>query len=340
MQHKSITALTAVATWVIMSARVVAQTASPTASPEPIATSTSTAPGPGEAGASEGTGPPDTGGFDVSKLTPEQQEALRLLIIKTSENPIGNITVLPFKNYFNYGVGPYTRYGYSLNVEPVVPIMLSHSWNLIARTIASISSVPSFAPPGVCASPTGCPWTTGLDDTQEQFFFAPKTKPGQLIWGVGPVFQFPTGTPSTLSAGKWCIGPDVVVLMTPGKWVYGALFAQIWSFAGPASRPNVSSLTAEPFIDYNIGHGWALATSPIITANFTAAQNKWAVPLGGGISRTFKAGNQLMSLQLQYYTYVTRPLTSPQTTLQFNAALLWPVKRGINVEQLLEEAAH
>ena len=50
-----------------------------------------------------------TGGFDVSKLTPAQQEALRLAIIKTSQNPVGNITVVPFQNNFNYGYGPYTR---------------------------------------------------------------------------------------------------------------------------------------------------------------------------------------------------------------------------------------
>src|SRR5580704_17542218 len=85
-------------------------------------------------------GAPDAsaGGFDVSKLTPEQQAALRLAIIKTSQNPVGNITVVPFQNNFNYGFGPYTRFQYNLNLQPVVPIMLSPSMNLIARTIMPI----------------------------------------------------------------------------------------------------------------------------------------------------------------------------------------------------------
>jgi hypothetical protein len=120
----------------------------------------------------------DTGGFDSSKLTPEQQAALRLAIIKISQNPVGNITVFPFQNNFNYGYGPYTRLQYNLNVQPVFPIMLSTKMNLIARTIIPVINQPSPKSPTVCASPGGCPSTFGLSDIQEQLFFAPKTKPG------------------------------------------------------------------------------------------------------------------------------------------------------------------
>ncbi|MBV8196700.1 MAG: neuromedin U [Candidatus Eremiobacteraeota bacterium] len=288
--------------------------------------------------ASDQAGPPDTGGFDASKLTPQQQEALRLAIIKLSQNPVGTITIVPFQNNFNFGVGPYSRYQYNLNVQPVFPIMLSPNMNLIARTIAPVISQPPFAPPAVCASRFGCPWTTGLGDTQEQLFFAPKTKPGQLIWGAGPIIQFPTASPNTLGTGKWSAGPDAVVLVTPGKWVIGALFTQLWSFAGIANRPNVSAFLTQPFVNYNIANGWAVSTAPVITANWTATQNKWAVPVGGGVSKTFKNGDQLMSLAVLYYTYVSRPLASPQTNLRVSWNLLWPVKRGINIQELLQEA--
>jgi hypothetical protein len=279
-----------------------------------------------------------TGGFDASKLTPAQQEALRLAIIKTSQNPVGNIAVVPFQNNFNYGFGPYTRFQYNLNVQPVIPIMLSPRMTLIARTIFPIVNQPSAAPPSVCVSPNGCPSTFGIGDTQEQFFFAPKTRQGQLIWGVGPIFQFPTGSPETLTSGKWAAGPDAVALVMPGNWVMGALVTQLWSFAGPSNRADVNTFLVQPFLNYNIKGGWALSTSPIMTANWSAAGNKWAVPLGGGVSRTFKDGDQLMSLAVSYYTYVTRPLASPQTNLKVVWSLLWPVKRGIDIGQLLKEA--
>lgn len=280
----------------------------------------------------------DTGGFDASKLSPQQQEALRLAIIKTSQNPVGNITVLPFQNNFNYGYGPYTRMQYNLNVQPVIPIMLSGKMNLIARTIIPVVNQPSASGPEVCASPGGCPSTFGLGDVQEQLFFAPRTKPGQLIWALGPIFQFPTATPNTLGSGKWSAGPDAVVLLMPGNWVLGTLVTQLWSVAGIPGRSSVNSLLVQPFVNYNLKGGWAVTTAPIMTSNANLSGTKWTVPLGGGVARTFKDGDQLMQLTVVYYTNVVRPLAAPQTTLRVSWSLLWPVKRGIDVQQLLQES--
>jgi hypothetical protein len=282
---------------------------------------------------------PDSLEAALAKLTPEQREAVQLAIIKTSQNPLGNITVLPFQNNFNYGVGPYTRFQYNLNIQPVIPIMLSKDLNLIARTIFPVVSQPSFAPPAACATPAGCGSTFGIGDTQEQLFFAPRAKPGQLIWGVGPIFSFPTGSPQdVLGSGKWGAGLDVAALVMPGKWVLGALVTQTWSFAGQPNRANYSNFFVQPFVNYNLKDGWALSSAPSITANFASPTNKWAVPLGGGVSKTFKAGGQLMSLAVQYWTYVARPQSQPQTQLRVQWALLWPVKRGISIQDLIQEA--
>ena len=281
---------------------------------------------------------PETGGFDPAKLTPEQREALQLVIIKTSQNPVGNITVFPFQNNFNYGYGPYTRLQYNLNVQPVFPIMLSKQWTLVARSIIPVVNQPSSAPPLVCASAQGCPSTFGLSNVQEQLFFGPKTKPGALIWAVGPIFQFPTATPGALGTPKWAAGPDAVALVMPGKWVMGILVTQLWSVAGPSAAPSVNSFLGQPFINYNLKDGWAVTTAPIITANWTLAGTKWTVPVGGGIAKTFKDGGQLMQVSVLYYSDVVRPLAAPQTTLRVNWSLLWPVKRGIDIQQLLQEA--
>jgi hypothetical protein len=283
--------------------------------------------------------PETEGGFDMSKLTPEQQEAVRLAIIKLSQNPIGNITVLPFQNNFNYGIGPHTRYGYNLNVQPVIPIMLSPTLSLVARTIFPIVNLPSFAPPTVCASAIGCGSTFGIGDTQEQLFFGPKTKPDALIWALGPIFSFPTGSPqNVLGTGKWGAGMDGAALVTPGKWVMGTLVTQTWSVAGNPKNPNYSNFLIQPFINYNIKNGWAVGTAPSFTANWDVGGNAWAVPLGANIGKTFKAGDQLMSIIVSYYTYVARPISSPQTQLRVQWNLLWPVKRGIDIQQLIEQA--
>lgn len=281
---------------------------------------------------------PETGGFDPSKLTPEQRKALQLAIIKTSQNPVGNITVFPFQNNFNYGYGPYTRLQYNLNVQPVFPIMLSRDWNLVARTIIPVVNQPSSDAPTVCAGPGGCPSTFGLSNVQEQLFFGPKTKPGELIWAAGPIFQFPTATPTALGPRKWAAGPDAVALVMPGQWVIGALVTQLWSVAGPSTQAGVNSFLVQPFVNYNLKDGWAISSAPIMTSNANLSGTKWTVPLGGGVSKTFNDEGQLMQLAVLYYTNVVRPLAAPQTTLRFTWSLLWPVKRGIDIQQLLQES--
>lgn len=294
------------------------------------------APNPTPAPSKTPTTPTSASGLDLSKLTPAQQAALQEAIVKISQNPVGNIAIIPFQNNFNYGVGPYSRYQYNLNVQPVIHFMLSKNMNLVARTIIPIIDNPSFALPQICAT-TGCPWTFGLGDIQEQFYFAPKTKPGALIWGAGPMLQFPSASPGVLGAGKWAVGPAVVGLVMPGNIVTGMLVTQLWSFAGRANRPNFSSALFQPFFNYNLKDGWAISTAPIITANWTAAQNKWAVPVGGGVAKTFKVGDQIMSLSVLFYTYVTRPITNPQTNLKVVWSLLYPIKRGIDIQELLKE---
>jgi len=273
----------------------------------------------------------------MAKLTPEQRAELQQAIVKLSQNPVGNIAVVPFQNNFNYGVGPYTRFQYNLNVQPVIPIMLNPNLSLIARTIIPILVQPSFAPPSACVTASGCGSTFGIGDIQEQLYFGPKTKPGALIWGAGPIFQVPSASPDTLGSGKWSAGAGAAALVMPGHIVTGILVTQIWSFAGQANRANVNAALFQPFFNYNLKDGWALTTAPSFTANWSAAQNKWAVPLGAGIAKTFKAGDQLMQLSCVYYTYVARPITSPQTNLKVTWSLLYPIKRGIDIQELIKE---
>jgi hypothetical protein len=272
---------------------------------------------------------------DATHLSPEDEAKLREALVKASQNPVGNITILPFQNNWNNGVGPQGRPQYNLNFQPVVPIMLAPNLNLIARAIVPVINNPSSVPPAVCAATLGgCPSTFGLGDLTTQFFFAPKTKADALIWGVGPQFLFPSGNPASLSAGQYGAGPAAVALIMPGDWVIGDLTTQMWSYAGDATKPAVNSLLTQPFINYNFGQAWALTTAPIITAAWNAApNNRWTVPVGGGISKTFKLGDQPMQLGLFYYVNVVRPANAPVNQFRLNWSLLFPVKRGAALPQ-------
>jgi len=66
----------------------------------------------------------------------------------------------------------------------------------------------------------------------------------------------------------------------PGKWVVGLLAQNVWDFAGSGDT-DVNKLTLQPILNFNLGTGWYLTSTPVITSNWTAESGEeWTVPLG------------------------------------------------------------
>jgi len=194
---------------------------------------------------------------------------------------------------------------------------LGENWNVISRTIIPLISQPD---------PLRDSSTNGIGDITQSLFLSP-AHPGELIWGVGPVFTVPSASDPILGTGKVLFGPTAVFLMTPGHWVIGVLLNNQWSVGGNPLRPAVNSFLAQPFVNYNMEHGWYLTTSPVITANWRAAPGeKWTVPIGGGFGRVFRVGDQPVNAQIQAFYNVERPTGASDWQLRFDVALLFPVK--------------
>jgi hypothetical protein len=88
----------------------------------------------------------------------------------------------------------------------------------------------------------------------------------------------------------------------------GFLILNLWSFAGDEDRANVNAMTLQPFLNYNLPKGWYLTASPLITANWEAGEdNRWTVPIGGGIGRIFKIGHQAINANIAAYYNVLTP---------------------------------
>ena len=93
----------------------------------------------------------------------------------------------------------------------------------------------------------------------------------------------------------------------------GILGRQLWSFAGDSDRRSVSQFLVEPFVNYNLDKGWFLLTDMVMTANWMADSGQpLDGPVGGGIGRVFKVGNQPINSRLEAYYNVVRP-TVPRT---------------------------
>lgn len=222
------------------------------------------------------------------------------------------------------GVGPSDDTANVLNIQPVVPITIG-DWNIINRTIAPLIYLPDLTT-GLPELPKGVDGgsTFGLGDINHTIYFSPANA-GPLIWGVGPSFTFPTATDRTLGSEKWSAGPAAMVLAQPGPWVIGSLVRQLWSYAGDSDRQDVSQLLIQPFVNYNLPGGWYAVSSPIITANWEAkSDDTWTVPVGGGMGKIFKLGEQAMNAQLQSFYNVERPEFGPDWSIRFQLQFLFP----------------
>ena len=140
------------------------------------------------------------------------------------------------------------------------------------------------------------------------------------------MFELPTNT-SGLGSDKWSAGPAAVALPMPGKWVLGALIQNIWSFAGPSGDPDVNKFTFQYFLNYNLGDGWYLTSTPIITADWEKSSgNQWTVPFGGGIGRLMRFGKLPVDFKLQAFGNVEKPDGGPDWSMMFAVKFLFPKK--------------
>jgi hypothetical protein len=256
-------------------------------------------------------------------------------LAKQLANPISSLISVPFQANEDFGYGPsHNGYKFTLNIQPVIPISISKDWNLILRTIFPIVSQHDLF--YVENLPKNSPLQPqnrsqdGLSDTTQSFFFSPK-KPGPfgLIWGLGPVFLYPTGTHPFLGTGTFSMGPTVVVLKQMGGLTAGALMNQLWSVVIEEHRSSLSQMFLQPFIAYTTKTHTTFTLSSESTANWnnTPGDAKWTVPLIFQISQILKIGKQPISLQIGAKYYADSPRYGPDWGVRFALTLLYPTGR-------------
>jgi len=242
----------------------------------------------------------------------ERDEAEELA--KKTQNPVADLTTIPFQSNTNFGVAPGNAVQEVFNIQPVIPIHMG-GFNVITRTIIPLINQPNTGPDGAS--------TFGLGNINTTLFLSPR-QPGALIWGIGPVFGFPSNTSPALGSAKWTFGPSLVLLTMPGPWVLGFIINNVWSYAGGGSQ-NVNSFLLQYFVNYNFHGGWYLTSSPLITANWLATSygNKWTFPVGAGFGKLLRLGRLPLNLNAAAYYNVWRPSGGPTWQLRLQAALIF-----------------
>jgi hypothetical protein len=164
----------------------------------------------------------------------------------------------------------------------------------------------------------------GLQDLQTSFFLTPEWTTVWL-WGIGPIFQFPTATTTGFASCRWSAGPTAALIYSRGPWFNGVLAYQLLSFAGDRDRASVNQTFIEPELSYNFESGSYIDWNPSVTFDWTAdAANGWTVPMGADIGKAFNIGTQTASLQVGSYDLVERPAGAPQRIVRVQLTLLFP----------------
>ncbi len=205
------------------------------------------------------------------------------------------------------------------SVQPVWPFSLGADWKLITYTIAPIASLPAVANGSSAQGPLygglqslpgakpGGNSTVGLGDVLFNGFVAPKKSEGSFVWGVGPAVQLPTRTNAMLGSDRVSAGPAVLLYDTLGAWAGGVVLQNYWSLGGSGSN-KVNNFGAQYILYCNFPNGLYLVSNATITADWLAAsENRWTVPVGGGIGKTFKLGGQFYSASVQGFYNAVRP---------------------------------
>ena len=236
-------------------------------------------------------------------------------LAKSIHNPFEDFVKVPLQSTTGFGIGPHHNAGDSLNLQPTIPFSLNAEWDLIARPSLSVTYQPSPHE------------QFGLGDLQSSFFVTPHNA-AEWIWGVGPIFQFPTATSDELGTGRWSAGPTAALIYSKGPWFNGVLAYQLMSFAGSRTRGSVNQTYMEGEVSYNFESGWYIDCDPPMTFDWTAdAANGWTIPIGADVGKAFSVGSHAMGIQVGAYDLVKRPDGAPQWIIRVQLTALFPTGR-------------
>ncbi len=243
---------------------------------------------------------------------PENWEAEQEALAKATQNPLAAMYSLPFQNNTTFGMGEFNRAQNILNIQPVIPVGLGSKVNLINRIIIPVITQPSSFKDES---------TSGVGDIIYTAWLSP-TKAAKIIWGVGPVFQIPTGSEANEFGSRDVgIGPSFVALTTLEEWVAGFVIHNVWTF-GDVSE---NKFLFQYFVNYNLPKGWYLVTGPILTANWNAEKGQqWIVPFGGGAGKVVRIGQLPINLTAHVYYNAVKPDGVGDWGTRFQLQLLFP----------------
>lgn len=129
-----------------------------------------------------------------------------------------------------------------------------------------------------------------------------------LILQYGMAVIWPITTDTSNGRQQFILGPEVNIGKMTDRGVYGALISHVVDVAEKKDdfgTGDASMTTIEAYFSYGLGNGWQLISNPVITYDWEGdSGNKLNIPLGLGVSKTFRWGKTPLSLSAEVQKYV------------------------------------
>jgi hypothetical protein len=260
---------------------------------------------------------------------------------KLMDNPIGNVAMwLNQVDLYSLTNDEFDkdRNEYQSNYMGIVqiPTSISKNWSIVHRVVYNIPSVPisqsklddagsppTFEPPGggPAQPPSTGPTpaidrfsgrTSGFGDMYYVGLLSPKVSPklgdGRVIWALGLDQAFPSASDDILGGGKWSAGPAALGGYLGAKVKVAFLVQNYFSYAGDKARDDIRLMNLQYLYYYSLNEVTSIGAGPNIIANWEASKgNKWTVPIGIGINRTFQLGKLPVRFGVEWFYNVVRP---------------------------------
>lgn len=234
-----------------------------------------------------------------------------------ARNPLADAIQIPTGESISFGGVPNDHIANSLQLLPITPLPLTANWLLIPRVVTTVLTYQ----PDVTRSSGG---NTGTGDTIATFFLSPLHS-GKIAWGAGPSLLVPTSTNPELGSGKWGLGPAAGLDMRPAWGSFWVAAQNLWSLPGHQSRSSVNQMIIETNLSHNLAQSWYLFTNPTINAAWTeSSRDRWQLPCGAGLGRSFKIGTQGVDWNFALYYNAIRPQFSPKWQVATQFTLIFP----------------
>ncbi len=245
-------------------------------------------------------------------------------LARKAQDPLADTKAIMTDNTIGFGTA-HDQTAYGFQIQPVYSIPTGdRPYNLILRSVIPIIGAPvGAALPRLGDEPIqdrGTEW--GLSDIFFQAFWAPKSD-GGIKWGIGPQVSLRTRTSDRVGGPGWGAGISGVFFGAAGNFSYGGLINHHWG----EDNYNVTSI--QPIVFYNLDAipGAYLGYSNTATYSWKAdSGDRWQVPLGLTVGRTFAMGNKGHALDLNMggYKLVARPEGGADWQFKFGISWFFP----------------